>query len=267
MEIDMIDYKTHWLIGELIDNQPIEIDNCVNALLKYVDGAYYESKLKRINEWNPDKGELFELVMTLFRITLEGEQTYQALIGMVVHKIDCKLELDRATCAADVIGICCNEKLLSMHRQHAGYVIYTEFELDLEFPEIDKHQILFDKPSLKTTNQLLGGRLKYHSEFTCLEHLNKMNQIALTLDTDLISMIKEEPPGELETEDQLEQWKAFVEESNTKYAQAAGKKFYLEWSADLRGRCYSAGYYINPQGSSFKKAICQLAKKERLRDE
>ena len=263
----MIDYKTHWLIGELENSKPIEIDNAVNALLKYLDGPYYRSKMERINEWSPDKGELFEMVMTLFRITLEGEQTYQALIGMVVHKIDCNLELDRAKCAADVIGICCNEGLLVMIRRHAGYVIYTEFEIDKEFPEIDRHQILFDKPKLKTTNQLLGGRLKYHTEFTCLDHLNRMNQIPLSLNSDLLNIIKEEAPNVLDTEEKREQWEAFVEESYDKYQQADGKHFYMEWSADLRGRCYSQGYHINPQGSSFKKAICELAKKEVLRDE
>jgi hypothetical protein len=262
----MIDHKTHWLIGELINDMPIEIDNSVNAVMEYLEKPYYQSKRDRLNEWNPDKGEIFELVMTLWRITLEDSQTYQALIGMVVHKIDCKLELDRAKCAADVIGICFNKELLTMDRKYEGYVIGTEFTIDKEFPEVDRHQILFDKPSLKTTNQLLGGRLKYHSGFTCLNHLNKMNQIPLSLNCELLDIIKEEAPNVLDTEEKKEQWDTFVTESYAKYMQAKGKEFYLEWSADLRGRCYSQGYHINPQGSSFKKAICQLAKREVLRD-
>ena len=263
----MIDYKTHWLIGELELSKPIEIDNAVEAVIEYVDGVYYKSKNTRLAEWNPDKGEIFELVMTLFRIALEGENTYQAMIGMIVHKIDCALELDRAKCAAEVIGVCVNTELLTIEKRYAGYVIDTDFVIDKELPEIDKHQILFEKPKLKTTNQLLGGRLKYHSEFTCLDHLNRMSEIPLKINSDLLKILEEESDSELDTDEKKEQWEQFASDSLDKYLEASDREFYLEWAADLRGRCYSQGYHINPQGSSFKKAICELAHKEYLNEQ
>jgi len=267
----MIDAKTNWLIGYLLSDGdiPPEIAKSEDALKEYLKKPYYASKMKRLADWSPDKGELYELVMTLFRITLEGEQTYQALIGMVTGKIGCYGELNKAKCAAEVIAICCNAGLLNITKRYSGYVISTEYELEDEIPEIDKHQTLFTVPKEKTdTNQLLGGRLKYHDMPTCLDHINRMNSIPLSLNEGVLHAMKEKPDNELDTPEKAGQWKAFVKGSYDKYIELVKgvNIFYLEWNNDLRGRCYSDGYYINPQGSGFKKAICQLANKELLND-
>ena len=42
------------------------------------------------------------------------------------------------------------------------------------------------------------------------------------------------------------------------------EKLYINHKPDTRGRIYAVGYYINPQGTSFKKAMLQLANKEHL---
>ena len=39
-------------------------------------------------------------------------------------------------------------------------------------------------------------------------------------------------------------------------------KFWLQNKVDKRGRIYTSGYHLNPQGSSFKKAMLNLKKKE-----
>ena len=41
-----------------------------------------------------------------------------------------------------------------------------------------------------------------------------------------------------------------------------GNKFWLQNKVDKRGRIYTSGYHISPQGSSFKKAMINLANKE-----
>ena len=41
--------------------------------------------------------------------------------------------------------------------------------------------------------------------------------------------------------------------------------FYFSWRYDKRGRVYSQGYYLNPQGNDWNKYILQLAKAELVR--
>jgi len=41
-----------------------------------------------------------------------------------------------------------------------------------------------------------------------------------------------------------------------------GNEFYLTNKVDKRGRIYSQGYHINTQGTSFKKAMIDLAHEE-----
>ena len=117
----------------------------------------------------------------------------------------------------------------------------------------------------KTENQILGCRYKQHDGETCLDHINILNSIPLSLNIDLLVRMEEEATFELDTVEKQEQWQLFKQRSIKKYLDVAtdlDNKFYLEWKYDTRGRCYSEGYYINPQGSSFKKAICQLTNKE-----
>ena len=43
-----------------------------------------------------------------------------------------------------------------------------------------------------------------------------------------------------------------------------GKKIFFNWSADYRGRMYSVGYYLNPQGNEIEKNMIELYKGEKL---
>ena len=42
----------------------------------------------------------------------------------------------------------------------------------------------------------------------------------------------------------------------------AGNHFYLTHRYDKRGRTYAQGYYINPQGNEWNKAVLEFADKE-----
>lgn len=41
-----------------------------------------------------------------------------------------------------------------------------------------------------------------------------------------------------------------------------GNEFYLTHRYDTRGRTYSQGYHVNPQGNDWNKAIVEFAKEE-----
>jgi DNA-directed RNA polymerase len=42
----------------------------------------------------------------------------------------------------------------------------------------------------------------------------------------------------------------------------AGNRFYMTHKYDKRGRTYSQGYHINPQGNDWNKAVIEFADKE-----
>ena len=56
----------------------------------------------------------------------------------------------------------------------------------------------------------------------------------------------------------------FKEQSYCFYTLMAtqGNRFYFTHKVDKRGRIYSHGYHINPQGSAFKKAMLELSEPE-----
>jgi hypothetical protein len=265
----MISPETNWLIQYLNkEGYPEEVKASEEALYLYsvsMVSEYYQSKEERLAEWNPLSDELFELVMDTFCICLMHETlTYQALIGMLSGKVSCEDPLDRAKCAAEVIAVIGSTGLIEVQRKHSGYIVYTEFQLDDPIPVADRHQPLTSKPETKTTNQLLGSRFKQHDKETCLDHINRMNSIGLQLNLPLLRTISEEATFELDTIQKKDQWDLFVSRSYKAYLKLARgeNKFWLEHAYDTRGRVYCEGYYVNYQGSSFKKAVCMLAKEE-----
>jgi hypothetical protein len=146
-------------------------------------------------------------------------------------------------------------------------MITTEFELDVDIPEFDKHLPLFRKPSEVAYNPILGNRFKQHDSDVCREHIDTMNAIPLSLEGRIFNILEETTKAELETQEQVDDWEVFKVRSDLAYAHVLdkGNEFYLEHSHDTRGRCYCSGYYINYQGNSYKKAIIQLFDKEVVR--
>jgi DNA-directed RNA polymerase len=66
------------------------------------------------------------------------------------------------------------------------------------------------------------------------------------------------------TPEQHAQWDTFNRKSYTFYdlMHQLGNQFYLTHKVDKRGRIYASAYYINTQGTSFKKAMLDLATTE-----
>ena len=225
---------------------------------------YYDSKNQRIRDWNPEDEEVYELVISIFTVTLMEERvTIQAMIGKCSGKIDLPDPLDRAKTTAECIALCAHADLIEIDMGDT-YWVYTNHNIDTGLARSDKHVILTKKPRTKTDNQILGCRYKQHTGDTCLSHINAMNSIKYALNLPLIRMMEEQATFVIDTTQKAKQWDLFISESYRKYLELArgDNEFFLEWKYDTRGRCYSEGWYINPQGTSFKKAICQLANKE-----
>lgn len=140
---------------------------------------------------------------------------------------------------------------------------------------------------LSHKDSLILGSGNHHDGDICLDVLNIMNSVPLKLDTKFLSKVEEDPnteftvekvidkaaeKGEYLTEGQAkeivakqrEQWMVFKRQSYEFYALMAklGNRFYLTNKYDKRGRAYAQGYHITTQGTSFKKAMLELADEE-----
>jgi len=115
----------------------------------------------------------------------------------------------------------------------------------------------------------------YAQADVCLDHLERMNSIPLTLNLEVVQLIDnswsdldKKRPGETQAEFE-KRLKAFekYDESSKDVIQALSQlrdKFWLTHKYDRRGRTYCQGYHINYQGNPWNKAVVEFANKEEL---
>lgn len=129
------------------------------------------------------------------------------------------------------------------------------------------------KPDVLTTNTDSGYLTvseslilnnNHHDEELGLDVLNTMNSVKLSLNVEFLQTVPEEPTFEIQDQEQLQEWERFLEQSRNVYGLMLehGNQFHLTHKVDKRGRIYARGYHINTQGTSYKKAMLDLADKE-----
>ena len=113
----------------------------------------------------------------------------------------------------------------------------------------------------------------HHDDDVCLDHINRMNRIKLTLNVDTANMIANswrnlDKPKEGETDSEFEMRKrAFEKYDRTArdvitIIEGLGNQFHLTHKYDKRGRIYCQGYHISYQGNAWNKSVIELADKE-----
>lgn len=250
----MLKPEVKWL-REYLDTQDVpELNQAVRDIYNWSLADHgYESKNTRIAEWSPSDSDIYSVVCNiLIGCFIHGSMTYQAMIGFIQNGIGCDDQVDRIKTAAELIALAYQHDLIVITKEGDTMYITTEYELDVDIPEFYKH-MPEPKPVRINSNPILGCRLKQHDYDVCLEHINTMNRIGLTLEHRVIADLVESNKDEDQD---------FVRRSFNTYNRLKDSTFYLKHNYDTRGRTYCEGYYVNYQGASFKKAIIQLAKKE-----
>ena len=254
--------EVKWIMNYLDERELIpEMDRAINMIMNWTMIDFkYESKNARIAEWNPSDKDIYGVLChILIGCLIHREMNYQAMIGFIANDIGCADQIDRVKTAAEVIALAYQCDLIVITKSHDSMIITTEFELDEDIPDFEKHQPE-SHAYVAETNQILGSRFKQHTEDTCVSHINTMNNVALTLEWRVIDAM-EESHKEAET-DATTEWQDFKSRSRRMYENVGTDKFYLKHNYDTRGRTYCEGYLINYQGTSYKKSIVQLANKE-----
>lgn len=113
----------------------------------------------------------------------------------------------------------------------------------------------------------------HHDEDICLDHINRVNRVKLTINTNTVKMVKNEwknldkvKDGESK-EDYERRVRAFEKYDRTAHdviglLMKESDHFYLTHKYDKRGRTYCQGYHVTYQGNAWNKAVIELADKE-----
>jgi hypothetical protein len=115
---------------------------------------------------------------------------------------------------------------------------------------------------------LLNGA--HHEDDVCLDHLDRANSVALTINPDTARMIQnqwrnlDKPKEGEDDEEYLARVKAFekydrVTREVLEAIYMTGQPFWLTHRYDSRGRVYAQGYHVNPQGNAWNKAVIEFA--------
>lgn len=125
------------------------------------------------------------------------------------------------------------------------------------------------------SDSLILKSYNHHDQDICIDSLNKFNSVAYSLDIDLLTTYSEEynyVPGSksrkgkeiADTPERKKQFNTLMEDSYGVYKMLiqSGNNFHFTHKVDKRGRTYTMGYHISPQGDSFRKAMLNLAHQE-----
>lgn len=167
-------------------------------------------------------------------------------------------------------------------------VLITKFTIPPTLQaEIDKFQyplpMVVEPRKLKSnsdTGFLVSGsrgsvilKNNHHEDDVCLDHLNRLNKVKLCINERTAVMVSnkwknlDKPKDGESREDFQRRVRAF--EKYNKHAIEVmalvvqeGNEFYLTHRYDKRGRTYSQGHFINPQGTEYNKAVIEFVDAE-----
>lgn len=151
--------------------------------------------------------------------------------------------------------------------------------------EIDTYQFplpMVEQPVHVTRNNMTGYRTikgslilkdNHHDDDICLDHINRVNSVPLSLNFRVVRHIQNEwkgigpyQPGE-DVDKYQKRQKAFAKYDTCSrevidFIAASTDEFYLTHNYDKRGRTYARGYYIQYQGNDWSKSIVMFPEVE-----
>ena len=255
-------------------------------------------KLFHKNQLHPRiKGEFmaadlpFKDVMT--KHGLDTQFGFDLLVQMVLHKragipvlVGILRKHFKGDCqaTADALLLACQIDLVDWHPVSKQFIVKYDITADVQ-DDLDRYQFplpMIVEPRELTSNHDTGYytsrnsvilKDNHHDNDVCLDHLNHMNRIKLTLNNEVAAFIENKwrnldrpKPGE-STQEFQKRKRAFEKYDRTAsdvmaHLNIAYEGFYLTHKYDKRGRVYSQGYHVNYQGNTWNKAVIEFANEE-----
>ena len=193
---------------------------------------------------------------------------------------------DTAQEVSELLEQAVNGKLLTYSEKDQQLIVIYDISARLQ-AELDQFQYplpMVVPPRVLHDNRdsgYLTGRSSvilrdnHHEDDVCLDHLNRMNQMALALNLDTAQVIQNRWRG-LDKKAPDETWDDFKRRQRAfeKYDKVAknvigillqeGNEIYLTHKYDKRGRTYCMGFHVTYQGTDWNKAVIEFVDKEHL---
>jgi len=249
-----------------------------------------------------DINELVQHTVALVALHCSKPMKLVSIASMCIGHLKMADKVDAIQTMAEVIAMLSDTDLFDCRKTADGWVVLSRIGLDEEVlryaynafylppmiikPRTVRHNRDSGYITQRGESLILGYYENHHDDDICLDVINTLNSNEYELDTDLISSLSEDPleitieklqenaaakdkylsrfDAEKKLKQILDTWDDYQEECYKIQTLMLyhGNKFYLQNKVDKRGRIYTSGYHISPQGSSFKKAMINLAKKE-----
>lgn len=110
--------------------------------------------------------------------------------------------------------------------------------------------------------QSLVLKNKFFSEDINLEHINRVNSIALRLNEDVVNDLVNTHDKPFESQQDYNNWVIFVKQQREILDFYRDHEFYLTHKYDKRGRVYCQGYHISYQSTDFTNGCIEFAQGE-----
>ena len=225
---------------------------------------------------------------------LDPQFGFDLLVQMVLHKraalpvlVGILRKHFKGDCqaTADALLLACQIDLVDWNPTTKQFIVKYDITQDVQ-DDLDRYQfplpMVVEPRELKTNNDTgyftsrnsVILKDNHHNKDVCLDHLNHMNRIRLTLNNEVAAFIENKwrnldkpKPGE-DRKDFDRRRRAFEKYDRTardvmSHLDIAGDEgFFLTHKYDKRGRVYCQGYHVNYQGNTWNKAVIEFANQE-----
>ena len=257
-----------------------KVSQGVELVNAYINGEYYESKMKRVAQLN--SMDIPAIVMDIYvgiAYSLKPD-LFTSVSAQMASRLKFNDQTAAITTVAELMAVLCQTDAfdITKEKKSSSLMVVSRIPLSDELIKfIENSQYLppmvceplplthnYSSGYLTHNDSLILGSGNHHDGDICLDTLNTMNQVALKLDTDFLCKVEEEPTFELDSQDKIDQWKRFKKQSTEFYVLMTeqGNQFYFCHKVDKRGRIYVMGYHLSTQGAAYKKASIEFANEE-----
>jgi hypothetical protein len=268
-----------------------KLQESIVAVQAYMDKTYtyttktgevrtFESKMRRIAQLKTM--DISVMIMDLFVgiAYFMREELFTSVTSQLAARLKFNDRSEAIMTVAELCAVLCHVDVCDIHKAsaHASLTLSSRIPLSNQLVEfVENSQYLppmvceplplthnFSSGYLTHNDSLILGSGNHHDGDLCLDVLNTMSRVPLSLNTEFLSEVEEEPTYELDTQAKIDHWMSFKRQSYYFYSLMVqhGNRFYLNHKVDKRLRIYASGYHINTQGASFKKAMIEFADKE-----
>jgi len=277
------------------------LEQGVALIQEFLGKTYYQSKMDRLAQLDQlDLPELVMEIFVGIAYSQKPE-LLTAVSAQIATRIGFDDKVAALTTTAELLAVLCETDAFDITKasKMASLMVVSRIPLSEELlTYIEESTYLppmaceplplthnYSSGYLTHNDSLILGSGNQHDGDLCLDVLNTMNKVALKLDIDFLSQVEEEANISLDSIKEaatskgeriseataqeryrlaVENWSAFKVQSYKFYylMQSQGNRFHFCWKVDKRGRIYSCGFHLNPQGTAFKKASLEFAEEE-----